>query len=108
MSDNIYKDVIKKYGPISQTLQVAEELVELSKELIKVAKMSAITDSDLNKEVTEEMEENIAEEWADVEVVLNYLPLLFKKTRVEQWKEAIKQEKIIMLANKLKMEDARI
>ena len=105
MSNNIYKDVIAKYGPIAQTLQVAEELVELSKELIKASKIRVIIGPNTQEGFGEELEEKVAEEWADVEIVLNYLPILFKNTHIGNWKNDIKENKLKILADKLKIED---
>lgn len=59
----IYKAALKRWGPDAQTLMVFEEMSELQKELCKAAR-------------GKENREQIAEEIADVEIMLEQMKIL--------------------------------
>lgn len=85
--ERLLKQMIAKHGAIYQCLQIAEESAELAKELIKASKLRIHKTG-----VSDDLFDRIAEEWADVEIVMQYLPLLFPS--IVELKEEIKKEKI--------------
>lgn len=102
---NIYNDSVLEFGPIHQTLQIAEELSELSKELIKAVNSRLWLGRNYNKDIPVDMLEKIAEEWADVEIVMQYMPIIFGNSGMESKKNSIKEKKLIRLARLI--EEAR-
>lgn len=71
---NIYKAALEHYGAESQTMMLFEEMAELTKELCKNAR-------------GEDNVRFIAEEIADVEIVLAQIKLLHEcEEDVQQWK----------------------
>lgn len=73
MSDTIYRRSVVHFGAEAQTRKAAEECVELSLELLHALDGRA----DMNK---------IAEEMADVEIMLEQLRLIYGAEEVEAWK----------------------
>ena len=70
----IYRAALKQWGPIAQTLMVFEEMSELQKELCKSARGKQNKDA-------------IAEEIADVYIMLGQMVLLHKcAVEVEEYK----------------------
>jgi hypothetical protein len=88
---SIYTDAISAYGEDAQLLQVAEECAELSKEIIKDVK--------LRMAGYKTRPEKIIEEWADVEVTLNYLKIIY--TDLIDKKNTIKTKKLKRLRERL-------
>ena len=80
----IYKKAIEKFGVDGQFLKAAEECNELSKELIKT--------------VNTREAQNITEEIADVEIMLEQLKIIFDKEIIKE----IKNKKLKRLKNRLK------
>lgn len=81
---------IKKYGAASQTLMLFEEMSELQKELCKKARGRCNLDQ-------------IAEEIADVQIMLDQMILLHGcAEKVSQYR----QFKILRLANRMEIENA--
>lgn len=88
MNDELYYQVLKKYGSDAQLTVAIEELSELIKELCKYKR-------GFNNQ------SHIAEEVADVEIVIEQIKLIFKLSKdVERWKAL----KIVRLADRLKTE----
>lgn len=74
MNKEVYKSVIDKYGSDSQLTVAVEELSELTKEICKYKRYGNNID-------------HIAEEIADVEIMLEQLKLIFNcSDSVEAWK----------------------
>lgn len=81
----VYKSAMLRYGIDNQIIMVFEEMAELQKELSKFKRGSGNT-------------ENIAEEIADVQIMLEQMILFFDlNSRVEWYKE----EKIERLSKRL-------
>lgn len=73
MSDTIYRRYVVHFGAEEQTRKAAEECVELSLELLHALDGRANMDK-------------IAEEMADVEIMLEQLRLIYGAEEVEAWK----------------------
>ena len=73
MSDPIYGRAVVKFGAEAQTRKAAEECVELSLALLHELDGRANLD-------------NIAEEIADVEIMLAQLRLIYGDKEVDDWK----------------------
>lgn len=74
--NEVYKEAIDTFGDISQMMMVIEEMAELQKEISKNFRGE--------KNIT-----HIAEEIADVEIMLEQMKLLFDISKdVEVWREA--------------------
>lgn len=75
MSNEVYKSLIDKYGLDAQLTVAVEELSELTKEICKYKRYGNNID-------------HIAEEVADVEIMLEQLKLIFNcSDSVEAWKQ---------------------
>ena len=78
--EKILRDAIERYGVRTQFVVAIEEMSELQKELCKVLRTGAA----LRGWGTE----HIAEEIADVEIMLDQMQIIFGlQDRVEQWRE---------------------
>ena len=84
MSDLIYREAVHWFGAESQTRKAAEECVELSLALLHALDGRANLD-------------NIAEEIADVEIMLAQLRLIYGGQDVDAWKA----EKLAALSLKI-------
>lgn len=73
MSDSLYAKAILAFGAEAQTRKAAEECVELSLALLHALDGRANMD-------------NIAEEIADVEIMLAQLRLIYGDKEVDDWK----------------------
>lgn len=73
MSEAIYRRSVVHFGAEAQTRKAAEECVELSLELLHALDGRANMDK-------------IAEEMADVEIMLEQLRLIYGDDEVEEWK----------------------
>lgn len=74
---DVFKDAIKEFGETAQILMVFEEMAELQKELCKY----------LRNGESDEAVCCIAEELADVEIMLDQMKLLFGTGRVQRERE---------------------
>lgn len=88
----IYMAALTKWGPVAQTIMVFEEMAELQKELSKCLRGEEVTG-------------NIAEEIADVEIMINKMKELFN---IEEEVEAQKQFKLNRLKDNTKDTKVRI
>jgi len=91
VTDQIMRQALRKYGILEQTLQAIQELSEL---------IRALAGGKCNKE--QKQQEHIAEEIADVEIMLAQIKLYYPKMarNVEDAKDA----KLRRLAEKMGME----
>lgn len=83
---DIYRQALKKWGSTAQVIMVFEEMAELQKELSKFLRGNWIGD-------------NIAEEIADVEIMLEQMKLLFG---IEELVDINKKYKLKRLAERVK------
>ena len=84
-TDDLYAAAVKKYGKLSQLIMCMEEMAELTKELSK-----SIRGADNSAAIAEEM--------ADVEIMLEQLRLIYRN-RSEV--DTIKADKLRRLAYRL-------
>lgn len=73
MSEKVYRQAVLKFGPEAQTRKAAEECVELSLALLHALDGRANVD-------------NIAEECADVEIMLAQMRLIYGDKEIDDWK----------------------
>ena len=83
---DIYRQALKKWGSTAQVIMVFEEMAELQKELTKFLRGNWIGD-------------NIAEEIADCEIMLDQMKLLFD---IEELVDMNKKYKLKRLAERVK------
>lgn len=83
MKQNIYQEALEKFGIDSQVIMTFEEMAELQKVLCKFLRN--------NKIITPEILDHVADEIADVEVMLSQMKEHF------QCKELVKRKKIFKL-----------
>lgn len=86
----IYRKAIRTYGARGQVVVAIEEMSELQKELCKAIRNSLTPDKD-----------HLAEETADVYIMLEQMELLFELEDVALWKAA----KIDRLKKRLEEEE---
>lgn len=86
IESEIYRQALKKWGSTAQVIMVFEEMAELQKELSKFLRGNWIGD-------------NIAEEIADVEIMLEQMKLLFG---IEELIDINKKYKLKRLAERVK------
>ena len=77
----IYKKAIDKWGARTQITMVFEEMSELQKELCKVLRGNLV-------------KENIAEEIADVEIMLEQMKMLFEVESLVIYNKRLKIERL--------------
>jgi len=87
----IYEEAIKKWGTALQTCMAIEEMAELTKELIKTFRGKLDSDK-------------IAEEMADVEIMMEQLKVVFKNSGIVN---THKEAKLKRLANMLSLEELK-
>ena len=92
--EEIEKGAVLIFGGAAQILKAVEEMSELTKELMKYSFESIQTKGfnsgirKINKMRKEEIEEHIAEEMADVEIMLGQLKIIFNNRRkTAKWKK---------------------
>lgn len=90
IEEKVYRQALYKWGSEAQITMVFEEMAELQKELCKYLRTE-------NEDI--ETKSRIAEEIADVEIMLEQMKLLFK---IENAVEKHKKLKIQRLKNRLK------
>ena len=79
--EKIEERAVCMFGGTAQRLKAIEEMAELTKELLKY-------DFEDNAEKRKEIENNIAEEMADVEIMLEQLEIIFKnRLKIDEWKD---------------------
>ena len=89
--DELYKAVVKKFGERAQILVAIEEMSELTKALLKYIRHEDFNHGDYDGIVA-----NIAEERADVSIMLNQLAVIFgknedaEKAKLEHLAEIVK------------------
>lgn len=104
MSSKSDKEIMQKaintYGLENQMIKTIEELAELSQSLSKaLVRLNSKSDASLSVDL--KSVDNIFEEMADVEIMLEQCEMMFKcETEVQNWKE----KKIARLAERLKNE----
>lgn len=74
-NENIYRKAIETYGAYGQTVVAVEELSELQKELCKAIRNGLEPDKD-----------HLAEEMADVYIMLEQMEMLYDLDTVDLWK----------------------
>lgn len=94
---SVYEDALRTWGAEAQTRMLFEEIGELLQAVCKAGRVE-------NWEQRVEVWHNIAEEIADVKIMLGQMEVLFD---VEDAVEACKEEKITRLAERLKKAHAR-
>lgn len=94
---SVYEDALRTWGAEAQTKMLFEEIGELMQAVCKASRVE-------NWEQRMEVWHNIAEEIADVTIMLGQMAVLFD---VEDAVEACKQEKIARLAGRLKKAHAK-
>jgi hypothetical protein len=82
---DVYRKALMTYGKDAQITMVFEEMAELQKELCKVLRGKKVTG-------------NIAEEIADVEIMLEQMKILFE---IEDMVEGLKQYKVKRLRDRI-------
>lgn len=85
-NENIYRKAIETYGAYGQTVVAVEELSELQKELCKAIRNGLEPDK-----------EHLAEEMADVYIMLEQMEMLYDVQDIALWKAS----KIERLKNRL-------
>ena len=85
---------LKVYGEESQVVMVFEEMAELQKELCKILR----SQSEFNATQNIEIRKNIAQEIADVEIMLKQMKILYE---IEEAVEAAKEFKLERLSQRL-------
>ncbi len=93
----VYKDALETWGAEAQTKMLFEEIGELMQAVCKASRVD-------NWEKRMEVWHNIAEEIADVKIMLGQMEILFD---VEDAVEACGQEKITRLAKRLEAAHAK-
>ncbi len=91
-SRSVYEDALRTWGAEAQTKMLFEEIGELMQAVCKSGRVE-------NWEQRMEVWHNIAEEIADVKIMLGQMEVLFD---VEDAVEACKEEKIARLVERLK------
>ena len=94
---NVYEDALRTWGAEAQTKMLFEEIGELMQAVCKASRVE-------NWEQRMEVWYNIAEEIADVTIMLGQMAVLFD---VEDAVEACKQEKIARLVERLEKAHAK-
>lgn len=93
----VMERAIETYGYGNQLVKAIEEMAELEKELCKVCLIDVT-------EITERHLDNIAQEIADTEIMLEQLKIIFdNQERVEEWKKL----KLLRLEYRLKQKGAQ-
>lgn len=77
--EELYKAAVQKFGERAQILVAIEEMSELTKALLKY-----IRHEDFNQGDYDDIVESIAEERADVSIMLNQLAVIFGKTKTRR------------------------
>lgn len=85
---DVFKDAIKEFGETAQVTMVFEEMAELQKELCKW----------LRNGNSVELTHNIAEEIADVEIMLDQMKLIFDCAGLSQ---GYRREKVARLSGRI-------
>jgi len=90
--EELYRRIIKKYGKKDQIIKSIEELSELQKALCKYQLYNF-------PEKLSTLIENIGEEIADVEIMINQLKIIFSPEMAElvEIKKAQKHERMLLL-----------
>jgi hypothetical protein len=84
----IYRKALKKWGEVSQIHLVFEEIAELQKELVTYLRQPN------NKKGDYELWENISEEIADCQIMLEQLIILFDNRKQVEWLRARKLKRL--------------
>lgn len=86
---NIYQKAIEKFGIFNQELKMIEEMAELMKELSKSGNIynSAAEES--------QIQASIAEEIADVQIVLEQMKILYPKWKQHEERKLKRLEELI-------------
>lgn len=86
--EQIKSDSIKAFGFNSQLVIIAEELNELSKEVLKILRYREI-----NKKIDENIDSmyklDLIDEFADVTIVLNQLESMLNENDIKQYEERV-------------------
>ena len=88
---NIYEQAINKFGRDSQMLKAIEEMAELTKELSKYLNTSL----KLDIAKLRQLEYNICDEIADVQITLDQIKVLFPAWQLREEKKLEKLEELV-------------